>query len=291
MTLSSSPSLSAVVAEGTRRLEAAGVPKADSGRDAALLARAVLGWDQTRWLAQCRDPASPEFTAAFAPVLARRAAREPIAYILGEREFYGRLFAVSRAVLVPRPETELVVDRARAWWSGRAHRDASTIVDVGTGSGCLAVTLALECPGAHVIATDVSADALTIAAANAARHGASEQIDFREAPLAAGLQGVADLIVANPPYVAERDRGSLPPDVRDYEPPEALYAGPDGLDVIRPLAPAALAALRPGGGFVMEIGAGQWAAVKRILEEAGFDGIRVHDDLAGIPRVVVAARP
>jgi release factor glutamine methyltransferase len=224
-------------------------------------------------------------------VLARRAAREPIAYILGEREFYGRLFAVSRAVLVPRPETELVVDRARAWWSGRAHRDASTIVDVGTGSGCLAVTLALECPGAHVIATDVSADALTIAAANAARHGASEQIDFREAPLAAGLQGVADLIVANPPYVAERDRGSLPPDVRDYEPPEALYAGPDGLDVIRPLAPAALAALRPGGGFVMEIGAGQWAAVKRILEEAGFDGIRVHDDLAGIPRVVVAARP
>jgi hypothetical protein len=96
---------------------------------------------------------------------------------------------------------------------------------------------------------------------------------------------------ANPPSVAERDRLSLPPDVRDYEPPEALYGGPDGLDVIRPLAPAALAALRPGGGFVMEIGAGQWAAVRHIVEQAGFEGIRVHDDLAGIPRVVVAGRP
>jgi release factor glutamine methyltransferase len=142
-------------------------------------------------------------------------------------------------VLVPRPETELIVDQARAWLSATHRPGAPTIVDVGTGSGCLAVTLALERADAHLIATDVSPAALAIAADNAARHQVAARIDFRLAPLTADLHSAADLVVSNPPYVAERDRDSLSADVRDYEPPEALFGGGDGLDVIRRLAPAA----------------------------------------------------
>jgi release factor glutamine methyltransferase len=282
-------SLAAAAADAAGRIEATGLPAEDSRRDAALLARAVLGWDQAQWLARRIEPASPEFTAAFGPVVARRAAGEPIAYILGEREFYGRVFRVSPAVLVPRPETELIVDQARAWLSA-SHRPAPTIVDVGTGSGCLAITLALERADAHLIATDVSPAALAIAADNAARHQVAARIDFRLAPLTADLHSAADLVVSNPPYVAERDRDSLSADVRDYEPPEALFGGADGLDVIRRLAPAARRALRPAGALILEIGQGQWEPVREILRRAGFADPRVEADLAGIPRTVVAER-
>ncbi len=272
--------------EGAAQLERAGLSADDSARDAAVLARAVLGWDQAHWLVHRHDPAPAEFAAAFLTLVARRAAHEPIAHILGAREFFGRPFLVSRDVLIPRPETELVIDQALAWLS--ADGPASpTIVDVGTGSGCLAITLALECPAARMVATDVSPAALEVARANAARHGVAARIEWRHAALAGDLAGAADLIVANPPYVAERDRGSLAADVREYEPAAALFAGPDGLDVIRPLAPAALRALRPGGALIMEIGAGQWPAVQDILGRAGFRDVAVHPDLAGIPRVVV----
>jgi release factor glutamine methyltransferase len=276
-----------LVTEGAARLERAGLSPDDSARDVAVLARAVLGWDQAQWLARRQEPASAEFAAAFHSLLTRRAAREPIAYILGEREFYGRPFLVSRDVLIPRPETELVIDQALAWLSTAGRPAAPTIVDVGTGSGCLAVTLALECPAAHLAATDISPAALEVAVANAARHGVAARIEWRHAVLAGDLTAGADLIVANPPYVAERDRALLAPDVRDYEPATALFAGPDGLDVIRPLAPAASRALRPGGALIMEIGAGQWPAVDDILRRAGFQNVAVHADLAGIPRVVV----
>jgi release factor glutamine methyltransferase len=249
----------------------------------------VLGWDQAQWLVRRSQEASAAFTAAFGPMVARRAAHEPLAYILGEREFYGRPFAVSRAVLIPRPETELIVEQACRWMAAR-NVTTPTIVDVGTGSGCLAVTLALECPAARLVATDISPDALEVAAANAARHQVADRIRFVRAPLTAGLREEADLVVANPPYVAERDRASLPAEVRDYEPAEALFGGPDGLDVIRALAPSAAQALRPGGRLMLEIGAGQWSAVNAILEHAGFTGVHVEADLAGIPRTVVAER-
>jgi release factor glutamine methyltransferase len=281
------PALLSLVTEGAARLERAGLSSDDSARDAIVLARAVLGWDQARWLVHRHDPASAEFAPAFLKLVARRAAHEPIAYILGEREFVGRPFLVSRDVLIPRPETELVIDQALAWLSTAGRPAIPTIVDVGTGSGCLAIILALECPGARIVATDISPAALEVARANAARHGVAARVDWRETALAGDLTAAADLIVANPPYVAERDRGSLAVDVRDYEPAAALFAGPDGLDVIRPLAPAALRALRPGGALIMEIGAGQWPAVEDILRRAGFQDVAVHADLAGIPRVVV----
>jgi len=286
--MSVSGSLLDFAAEGARRLEAAGVPRDEARRDAAVLARSVLGWDTARWLADAHRPASPEFDAAFATAIGRRAAREPLAYILGEREFYGRPFHVSRSVLIPRPETELVVERALAL--KEPGQRTPTIVDVGTGSGCLAVTIALEWPRARVIATDVSHAALGVAAANAKRHGVTDQIDLREASLAAGLRDQADVVVANPPYVAEGDRVSLAAEVRDYEPEAALFGGPDGFAVIRELAPAAGDALRSGGWLVMEIGAGQRHAACEIVRSAGFATVEVHDDLAGIPRVVVARR-
>jgi release factor glutamine methyltransferase len=280
--------LSAVAAEGAARLTAAGILATEAQQDARVLARAVLAWDAARWLADAHYLAPPpEFEAVFAAAIDRRARREPVAYILGEREFYGRPFLVSKAVLIPRPETELVVDRALAIVAAGRREAALTILDVGTGSGCLAITLALECPAARIVATDISAAALEAAAANAARHGVADRIELRRGSLVAGLQA-ADLIVTNPPYVADRERASLSPEVRDYEPAGALFGGEDGLGVIRELVPAAFHVLRPGGWLVMEIGAGQWNAVHELARRAGFEQASVHDDLAGIPRVVVA---
>ncbi len=281
------PVLQSLVIEGAARLEQAGLSSEDSARDAVVLARAVLGWDQARWLAHNCDPAPGGFTDAFLHLLTRRATREPVAYILGTREFYGRSFVVSPDVLIPRPETELVIDRALHWLSAGGRPAAPVIVDVGTGSGCLAVTLALECPAARIGATDVSPAALEVARANAVRHGVASRIEWRHAALAGDLTGGVDLIVANPPYGAEDDRASLAADVRDFEPVVALFAGRDGLDVIRPLVPAAIRALRPGGALIMEIGAGQAPAVEDIVRRAGFEDVVVHADLAGIPRVVV----
>jgi release factor glutamine methyltransferase len=274
------------VSDAIRRLESAGVETTEARRDAVVLARAVLGWDPARWLVNRGRPASAAFEAAFTEKIARRAAREPLAYILGEREFYGRSFVVSNAVLVPRPETELVIDRALAAL-GDDCRLTPRIVDVGTGSGCLAITLALECPRARVVATDLSAAALEVAAVNAARHGVGDRVEFRKGSLMAGVDE-ADVVVSNPPYVAEGDRATLPREVRDHEPADALFGGAGGLDVIAALVPAAAHALRPGGTLVMEIGAGQWDAVRSIVSDVGFDAVQVFPDLAGVPRVVVA---
>lgn len=282
--------LLSVVAAGVRRLTAAGIATREAERDSVVLARAVLGWDAARWVTDRHRAASPEFEVGFTTALERRAAREPLAYILGEREFYGRPFHVTSAVLVPRPETELVVDRALAVLAER-ERPAPTILDVGTGSGCLGITLALECPASQVVATDISRTALDVARRNAERYAVANRIELRPDALTAGLQGVVDLVVANPPYVAETDRASLPDEVRVHEPAVALFGGPDGLDVIRGLAPAAARALKPGGWLVMEIGAGQQEAVDAIVQRAGFRDVQIAEDLAGIPRVVVARRP
>jgi release factor glutamine methyltransferase len=217
-----------------------------------------------------------------------------VAYITGTREFYGRPFRVTPAVLVPRPETEGLVEEALRLVSGDGRGPATgaglRVVDVGTGSGCLAITLALEWPAAAVTATDVSPDALAVAAENAARLGAA-RIDFRRTNLLDGLPGRFDLVVSNPPYIALADRASLPPDVRDHEPAAALYGGEDGLDVVRGLVAAAAARLAPNGYLVMEIGAGQADAVRALVERTtGLAWRHVTPDLAGIPRVVVASR-
>jgi release factor glutamine methyltransferase len=269
----------------------AGLPAEESRRDAALLARHALGWNLTRWLADRDDEAPPGFARGLDALIRRRASREPVAYITGVREFYGRPFRVTPAVLIPRQETELVVEEALAVLAAYVRPGARPLVaDVGTGSGCLAVSLALEHPDARIVATDISADALEVARGNASALGAADRILFRAGPLLAGLDEAPDLIVSNPPYVPEADRPTLAPEVRDFEPDAALFSGLDGLDTIRALVPAASRALAPGGTLVMEFGAGQAPAVTRLVAEAGLRLDRIRLDLQRIPRVVIASR-
>jgi release factor glutamine methyltransferase len=279
-------------ADAARRLAAAGLSADDSRRDAVLLARRLLAWSAADWLTRSIEPPPPGFGDAYGRLIDRRARREPLAYITGEREFYGRAFRVTPDVLIPRPETELLVERALAWLetfaSDRPQGAApARVLDIGTGSGCIAVTLALESPEARLVATDVSASALDVARSNATRLNVAARIEFRQTSLTSDVPGAFDLIVANPPYVPERDRASLAPEVRDYEPTSALFAGPDGLDVIRALVPSAAAALHPRGSLMMEIGDGQADDVVRLMQAAGFSAVRLADDLQSIPRVIM----
>jgi release factor glutamine methyltransferase len=295
-------------ARAATRLQAAGLGDDDARRDAALLARTALGWDTARWLTHSREPAPLDFPARLAPLIDRRAAREPIAYITGEREFYGRPFRVTPDVLIPRPETELVVDEALGaigpQASGHGPHDGRAVlgpwvpgpgpvlVDVGTGSGCLAVTLALECRSARVRATDTSPAALEVARENARRFGVEDRIDFTAAALLGVGEGAGrvDVIVANLPYVPDGDRPLLAADVR-HEPPEALFAGHDGLDFIRALIAQAPESLNPGGRLIAEIGIGQADEVARLLHATGTLSLdHIARDLQGIARVVVARR-
>ena len=282
-------SLGAVVDQAAERLTQAGASPDVARAEAALLARTLLGWDTASWLIRQLEAAPDDFPPRLAELIARRAAHEPVAYLTGEREFYGRAFRVTRDVLIPRPETELVIDAALGFLDGRSGD--GRILDVGTGSGCLAVTLACERPAVRVTATDVSAAALAVAGDNAARHRVGARIGWVHGSLLGPAAGPWNLIVSNPPYVARADRDSLPPDVRDFEPELALYGGEDGLAVIRALVEAAGRALGPTGALVLEIGAGQADAVQACLEATrAFGAPRWLPDLQGIARVVVAER-
>jgi release factor glutamine methyltransferase len=273
--------------DAARTLAAAGIDEETARRDVALLARRVLGWDAARWLAGAQTDATPSVISAFTALIARRAAREPVAYIVGEREFYGRSFAVTRDVLIPRPETELVVEAVLDLIQGRSQ---ARVLDIGTGSGCLAITVAAERPDARLCATDASEAALEVARQNAGRIGVQARIAWHPGDLLAGATGPFDVIMSNPPYVPERDKPALEPEVLDYEPASALFAGPVGLDVIRRLVPAAATALVPGGWLVVEIGAGQSPAVEQIVRQApGLELVRFVPDLQSIPRVLIAA--
>jgi release factor glutamine methyltransferase len=269
-----------------------GFAPADARRDVSVLGRHILGWTMADWVTNSGTLPPAGFSEALQRLVLRRMTHEPVAYITGIREFYGREFKVTRAVLIPRPETEGVIETLATgelgnWGPGELER-RTVVLDVGTGSGCLAITLALEHPGARVIATDVSREALVVAAGNARRLGA-DHVEFLESPFVPPGLPPLDLIVTNPPYVPERDRESLSPDVRDFEPAQALFAGEDGLDVIRALLPQVRAALRPGGALVMEIGAGQADTVTGLVAEAGLRLSAIRPDLQGIPRIVVAA--
>jgi release factor glutamine methyltransferase len=272
------------IAGGRLVLIRAGFSAADAALDADVLARHVLGWDRARLLARGRDAAPAEFIRRFEGAIARRAAREPVALITGIREFWGLEFEVTRDVLIPRPETELIVEAAL----GAPVKTPRRIADVGTGSGCLAVALAIEFPRSEVVAVDASAPALRVARRNAARHGAEQRISFVRADLLNALAGPFDLIVSNPPYVPDSD--SLPPDVANYEPAGALFAGPDGLNVLRVLIPAARPRLAPGGTFIVEFGFGQADSVQALAGAAGWRRIELKKDLQGIPRVAAMNR-
>ena len=257
--------------------------------------RHALGWDLARFIAHETETAPEGIPAAFESVVGRRERREPMSAITGRREFWGLEFEVGPDVLAPRPETEIVVEEAVACLAqtrpdpGPAGR--SLLIDVGTGSGCLAVCLARECPGAKVIATDVSPGALAIAARNAQRHGVAGRIEFRRTSLLDGVGGPATLVVSNPPYIATGDIAGLPPEVRVWEPLEALDGGPDGLDIVRALLADAPHVLAPGGWLIMEFGYGQRAGVEDLMRKSPLEFVRFTNDLREIPRTLVARAP
>jgi release factor glutamine methyltransferase len=257
--------------------------------EAELLVGHALGIDRLRLFMRLDQPLLPEEVDRARDLLVRRGRREPTAYIVGSREFYVRDFLVGPGVLVPRPETELIVDRAREI-AKESGWEAPRILDVGTGSGCLAVTLALEIEGAEVVAVDLSEGALDWAKKNAEALGAS--VDFRlgegldVARAAAADGGPFHLVVSNPPYVEPRERDDLSPEVREHEPPLALYAPPDDPDFwVRSLAEAATGVLlQPGGRCLVELGHLQYERL-RGARLAGSLEVTLHEDLAGIPRV------
>ena len=280
----------ALIAEGEYQL-AAGPHPERARRDAeALLLHLFKRNDperNTAWLlAHWNNPTG--HGAEFHALIQRRFAGEPIQYINGEQEFYGLPFLLTPDVLIPRPETEhlieKVVELAPLFSKPR-------IVDVGTGSGAIAIALAHEWPSAAITAIDVSAPALEVAHRNAERIGFADRVRFLRGDLLAPVEAECfDFVVSNPPYVPTADRDSLSVEVREHEPALALFAGEDGLDVYRRLIPAAFAVLEPGGFLVMEIGYRQSQAVAALMSEAGFEQIESVADLQGIPRVACGRR-
>lgn len=276
------------VVAARQRLRDAGIPSDEAELDARLLAEHVLGWTTERYFTDAAEKEPAGFAARFDELIARRAAREPYAYIVGHQEFWGLQFEVTPAVLIPRPETELLVQIATERFAAGA---SIRLCDVGTGSGCIAIAIARERPDAEIIATDVSGAALAVAARNAVRHGVSSRIPFVHADVLRDIGRPFDAIVSNPPYVPERDRAATQPEVRDYEPPIALFAGEDGLDEIRRLVEAAPPRIKPGGCLIFEFGFGQDDAVGELISRtAGLKMIELRRDLQGIPRAAVAER-
>jgi release factor glutamine methyltransferase len=264
-------------------LEAAGV---QSPRfDAEVLLAEASGWDRARLAADPDAGIAADAGRRFAEMVRRRLRREPVAYILGRRGFRKIELAVDRRVLIPRPETELLVEIALG-------RCPATVLDVGTGSGAVALAIAEELPGCEVSASDTSPAALALARTNAERLGLSGRVGFFEGSLPVGQ--TFDLILANLPYVAESEWAGLEPEVSEWEPPEALLAGPDGLSAIRALL-AQLERNRSqpegesaaAGAVALEVGEGQAAAVGQLLRSAGFAQIEIRLDLAGVERVIL----
>jgi release factor glutamine methyltransferase len=266
----------------------AGIQPDEAAVDVDVYARTILGWDRATLLQNLRQPTPAALEPRLSDWIARRERREPTAYIVGSREFWGRQFLVTAAVLVPRHETEFIIEEAlRVLRTFAAPR----IADIGTGSGILAVTLAAEVPAADVTATDLSSDALQVATQNAERHGVATRVTFLNTSYLDDVLGVFDLIVANPPYVRDSDKSALARDVR-HEPDVALFGGPDGLRDVAGVLDAAVEKLTSGGWFVMEFGYGQEDDVRRLIDARRalrLDHIR--DDLQGIARTAIIQKP
>jgi release factor glutamine methyltransferase len=269
-------------------LEDSGVPGARL--DAERLLASELRKDRSYLLAHFQDSISESSAERFLARITERRRGKPLQYLLGWQEFRGLEFEVTPAVLIPRPETELLVDVAVQ----RFSEGEPVLVDVGTGSGCIAVATAVALRRARMIATDLSEGALAVARRNASRHNVSDRIQFLSGDLllplnALGLEGMLDCVLSNPPYVAERDLSALQREVRDWEPRLALVGGLSGLELYKRLLPQALRFLRQGGTLIMEIGYNMQAEITHLFDAAwNLEGIR--DDFSGIPRIVVAQK-
>jgi len=273
--------------EGAERLGTGPHPQR-ARADAELLLLHVLGKNKAWLMAHGAEEVTAARAASYNELVTQRLVGEPIQYILGEAEFYGLPFRVTRDVLIPRPETEHLVERVLALAAAFPH---PCIADIGTGSGAIAIALAHYLPHAAITAIDLSERALAIARQNATRNAVDSRIRFLRGDLLSPVASEGfDLVVSNPPYVAEADRASLSVEVRDHEPALALFAGAGGLAVYQRLIPAAHAALAPGGFLALEIGAGQSSAVESLLTAASFAEIESTPDLQGIPRVLTARR-
>jgi len=287
--------LAAFLAGGQERLQAAGIETARL--DAEVLMAHSLGIERGRLaLLLSAGPGgstlTPASRAQFLRLVDRRTRREPIAYLIGHREFWSLDFEVNPAVLVPRPETELVVEVSLERLAAGAP---CRVLDVGTGSGAIAVAIAAERPRAWVLAIDRSEEALAVARRNARRHKVGLRVCLVAMDLGSALADAApegfDLLASNPPYVADDERTEVMPDVLEYEPHDALFSGPSGMETIERLIPDGARLLRPGGHLVMEVAAARATRTAGLLSEAGsWSDVTVHDDLAGLPRVVSARR-
>ena len=260
---------------------------------AEMLLSHVIGCERMRLYMEVDRPAEPPELASLRALVARAARHEPAQYLVGHAWFFSRKYAVSRGVLIPRPCTETLVEYVIRWCRSAPGRAEPLIADIGTGSGCVAISLALQLPGARVVATDVSEEALAVARRNSATHGVADRIEFRRGPGLEPLAGVAgaayDVICSNPPYISDEQWHAVGAGVKDYEPETALRGGPDGLDVIRPIIAGAAALLRPGGRLVVEIADQHHDAVSGLVEQTGvLTEPVILKDHEGLWRVLVA---
>jgi release factor glutamine methyltransferase len=284
--------VSELVARARERLLAGGVPADEAPGDAEVLARHALGWDLTRYTVSRGEAPSPDFAVRYDTLIARRLTREPVSQIVGHREFWGLDFEVTRDVLTPRPETELAVQAVLDVCTQGAPTSAPIVVDIGTGSGCIAIAVARELPLARLIASDVSLAALKVARRNAARHGVGKRIAFICSEAIPPSDDV-EIVVSNPPYIPIGERASLAPEVRDYEPPNALFGGTDGLEFFRRLLDNLPGSLTENGRLIVEAGYDQAARIKALADPRFWSFERSYRDLQGIERVLVfeAVRP
>jgi release factor glutamine methyltransferase len=284
-----SPSAQKLLERGAHELANVGI--SNSKWEAERLLRHALGWTREFLLAHPGEPVHAEASGHFFQLVERRKGREPLQYIIGEQEFWGMALRVTPAVLIPRPETEGLVEQTIVPLRDRRAQ----VVDVGCGSGCIALALASELPDARIYATEISPAALAVARENASRHEKEKKVEFLQGNLLEplvnkNLEGTFDAIVTNPPYLTDSDMKSLEPEVRGYEPRLALEAGTDGLSVVRRLLPQAEVFLKRGGRFILEVGINMENPVRELIDASGLSWKKTVPDLQGIPRVMVAKK-
>jgi release factor glutamine methyltransferase len=277
--------ISSSIGSAAERLDKAGI--SDTRREAASLLRYCKEKDPTFLIAHPEYDLTDAEAARFENAIRRREKREPFQLIVGQQEFYGLDFEVEAGVLIPRPETEILVEKAIDILAGFQQ---PRIFEAGVGTGCIVVSILHSVTAATAIGVDISQKALDLAARNAGRHGVAERLSLRQADLFDGVSGKFDMIVSNPPYVPSGDASSIQPEVIDFDPPEALFGGDDGLDVIRRIGAEAPRLLVPEGYLLIEFGYGQAEGVKEVWKGRDWKKFEIFEDLQGIPRTLIAQR-